>query len=480
MSALGRGWGRGHSGLRDSDHGDSGLKDSGLKDSGLKDSGLLAGRIVLGVCAAAYALSLGAWVWLVRAHPDTQWLMLDLATMHDAAASLRHGQDRAYTEVFGPFPGPFIYPPIAALVFYVALPLGMTGLKIAMAALSHAAVLAAVWISLGMLGRRRGSGRVAATLGLSAVALWLEPVHKTLMFGQVGLLLMVLVLADCALPDRSRLKGAGIGLATGLKLTPGLFVVYLLLTRRFRAAATAAAVTAATMVVGWAAIPRAARQYWFDSMWVGDDINGVITLAHAINQSLKGVTMRVFETGAAGQAAWLAGAVVAAVGGMAAAREASVRGLELLGVVLCAGVTLFVSPISWQHHWVWAVPVLVLAADLAWRRRDRVLAVGAALYAGLIAAWPMRLDWYGHWDASFPLEPYGLIWLGPHEGGREFRWNAWQFVVGNSLFAVHAALAVAVCGYLWSTRTRRRMRTRAAAVPVARRARRVPYGLARR
>ncbi|WTW94767.1 glycosyltransferase 87 family protein [Streptomycetaceae bacterium NBC_01309] len=446
-------------------------------------SGPSAGRLALGAGAAAYTLSLGLWVLLVRAHPDTQWLMLDLATMHDAAASLRDGQDRVYTELFGPFPGPFIYPPIAVLAFYAALPLGMTGLKVVMAVLSHAAVLATVWIALGMLGRRRGVGRAAATLGLAAAVLWIEPVHKTLMFGQVGLILMVLVLADCALPDRSRLKGAGIGLATGLKLTPGLFVVYLLLTRRFRAAVTASAVTAATMAVGWAVVPRAARQYWFDSMWVGDSINHVITLAHAINQSLKGVTMRVFEGGAAGQAVWVAGAAVIAAVGMAAARAASARGLELLGVVLCAGVALLISPISWQHHWVWAVPVLVLVGDLAWRRRDRVLAWAAVLYTGVIACWPMRLDWYGYWDSSFPVEPYGLIWLGPHEAGREFRWNAWQFVVGNSLFAVHVAMAVAVCAYLWCTRTRFRTVSGGGVgtggEPAAE-GLRVPYGLARR
>lgn len=408
------------------------------------------GLLLLGAGAAAYALSLGAWLWLVRAHPDRQWLMLDLATMHDAAESLRGGQDRVYTELFGPFPGPFIYPPIAALLFYAGLPLGMFGLKVLMAALSHAAVLAAVWIALGMLGHRRDVRRVAATLGLAAVVLWLEPVHKTLMFGQVGLILMVLVLADVALPDRSRIKGVGIGLATGLKLTPGLFVVYLLLTRRFRAAATASAVTLATIAVGWAVIPRAAPQYWFDSMWVGDRINHAITLAHSINQSFKGVCMRVFDGSPAGQLIWLAGAALFLAAGMAAARAASVRGRELLGVVLCAGVTLLVSPISWQHHWVWTVPALVLLADWSWRRRNRVLAV--ATYVGAIAAWPMRLDWYGYWDSSFPLEPYGLVWLGPHEGGREFHWNAWQFVVGNSLFGVHVLMAAAVCAYLWAER----------------------------
>ena len=50
---------------------------------------------------------------------------------------------------------------------------------------------------------------------------------------------MLLVVADLALPDRVRWKGIGVGVATACKLVPGIFVVYLVLTRRFRAAAVA-------------------------------------------------------------------------------------------------------------------------------------------------------------------------------------------------------------------------------------------------
>ena len=71
----------------------------------------------------------------------------------------------------------------------------------------------------------------------SAAAIWLEPVWTTLRYGQIDLLIGALVLYDLSRPDSSRWKGAGIGLAMALKLTPAIFALYLLLSRRYRAAA---------------------------------------------------------------------------------------------------------------------------------------------------------------------------------------------------------------------------------------------------
>jgi len=100
------------------------------------------------------------------------------------------------------FPGAlaFTYPPLSAMAFTLLAPLRL-------------ALLAA------------------------AGALWLEPMWSTLHYGQIDLLIAALVLYDLSRPDASRWKGAPIGLATGLKLTPAIFAVYLLLSRRYRAAA---------------------------------------------------------------------------------------------------------------------------------------------------------------------------------------------------------------------------------------------------
>ena len=84
-------------------------------------------------------------------------------------------------------------------------------------------------------------------LAAGAPIIWLNFARATLSYGQVDILLAAAVLYDLTLPDSSRRKGAAIGLAAGIKLTPAIFVAYLLMTRRYQAAATAAAVFAATI-----------------------------------------------------------------------------------------------------------------------------------------------------------------------------------------------------------------------------------------
>jgi alpha-1,2-mannosyltransferase len=404
------------------------------------------------VGVVVWAVSVTAWVVMVRDRPQDQWFMGDLETYHDAVATLRHTDDAIYRGLFGHAKGQFIYPPFAALVFRSLLPLGMDGLRVFMAVAGHAALVAAAYAALGMLGYRRGMPRAGAALLVAAGGLWLEPVHKTLMFGQVSLVLMAAVLVDLALPDRCRWKGVGVGLAAGFKLTPGIFLVYLLLTRRFRAAAVACGTLVGTVAVGFAVLPGPARVYWFHAINASGDLNRHISFADGLNQSVRACVTRVLGETSAATGAWLLLAGVCALAGLAAAVLAAFRGQELLGVLLCAAVALLVSPISWSHHWVWAVPALVLMGDAATRLSRvvvrRVAWWGIGAYLAVMAVWPLRVDRHGSWDDGQPLRPFGVLWLTPHQDGLDFRWNAWQFVVGNSLLLVHAALFAVVVAVL--------------------------------
>src|SRR6185503_21371042 len=73
------------------------------------------------------------------------------------------------------------------------------------------------------------------------IALIFEPVRETITFGQVNTLLLTLVAGDMLLgvARGRRWAGVGIGLATAIKLTPGVFILYLLITRRWRPAGVA-------------------------------------------------------------------------------------------------------------------------------------------------------------------------------------------------------------------------------------------------
>jgi alpha-1,2-mannosyltransferase len=200
---------------------------------------------------------------------------------------------------------------------------------------------------------------------MAGLALWLGPVQQTLYFGQINLILMLIVVADLSLPDTNRFKGIGVGLAAGFKLTPLIFVAYLLFTRRFRAAAVALATFALTILISFVLLPTQSRRYWVNGLFLNSHRAG--SNEAVTNQSLNGALTRLTGSLATAHPYWLAASVIIGLGGLLLAARASRQGREMLGILTCALTGLLISPISWVHHWVWIAPVLVVAADMAIR-----------------------------------------------------------------------------------------------------------------
>ena len=234
----------------------------------------------------------------------------------------------------------------------------------------------------------RLDGRRAARLALAgaAVAVWLEPVRTDLAYGQINLVIMALILYDLSREDPARLKGAAIGLAAGLKLTPAIFVVYLAMTGRYRAAAVSAATFAVTVAAGFAVDPSDSTQFWARTFANPERIGRI---ENAANQSLRGALARVLHTTNV-QPWWLIAAVTVGLAGLGLAAAAGRRGDEAAGFSLCAVTALLVSPVSWSHHWVLAVPALLVLAVSAWRSRSAWLITATMALA--VIGWS-RLIW---------------------------------------------------------------------------------------
>jgi alpha-1,2-mannosyltransferase len=259
---------------------------------------------------------------------------------------------------------PFTYPPFAAVVFAALGGLSWTAAAVVTTIVSVALFPVMLYLALRLPPVSRWLDPAAAlrlALLAGAAGIWLEPVRTTLGYGQVNLLLGVAVLYDLSRADQVRHKGVLIGLAAGMKLTPGVFAVYLLVTRRYRAAALAAASFAATVAAGFAVSPASSRDYWLH-LWLNP--GHISPVQNAANQSLYGALSRDLHTPHV-QAAWLIAAAVVAVAGLALAAAAQRGGDEATGFSLCAITGLLISPISWTHHWVMAVPALLLAAIAA-------------------------------------------------------------------------------------------------------------------
>ena len=290
----------------------------------------------------------------------------------------------------------FTYPPFAAVVMVPLAPL-------------PAWLAAALWTgaSVGALAGvvvvvRRAMGRPAPgwlVMLLTGGALALEPVWQNITFGQVNLILMLAVLLDLVRPER-RWSGVFVGIAAGVKLTPLVFVVLLVLVGRRKAAGRAALAFAGTVVVGFVAMPGSAATYWADGLVDAGRV-GPPALAH--NQSAYGALTRLLD-GQPPTLLWLAVAGPLALAVLVVGASWWRRGDRVLGACLGALAMLIASPISWSHHWVWAMPVA-----LAVWEHSRLAAVA--------------------WTAVFVARP--IVWP-PYGQGREYAWSPPEHLVGNA------------------------------------------------
>jgi alpha-1,2-mannosyltransferase len=85
------------------------------------------------------------------------------------------------------------------------------------------------------------------------------------------------------------------------------------------------------------------------------------------NQSLHGMLARVLGEPES-KLPWMALAGVVALAGTFLAGLADRRGDRVLAIGLCGLTACAVSPFSWEHHWVWFIPVIIgLAAKrISW------------------------------------------------------------------------------------------------------------------
>ncbi|MGO9192446.1 MAG: glycosyltransferase 87 family protein [Streptosporangiaceae bacterium] len=278
----------------------------------------------------------------------------------------------------------FTYPPFAAALFTLAAhaPEGDLAAVITAASIGALAVLCA--LSLGTAGVQR---RPETVFAVTALALLTWPVAYTLHLGEINLILAALAGTDLLRRhDGHWWQGIATGLAAGIKLTPLIFVAYLLITRRVRAAATAAGTFAVTVAIGVVLLPSQSRVFWLDGVF--DDQDRIGDPANLSDQSLSGAVARLAGSLDSAYWWWAIAALLVGLAGIMVGAWAHRRGHQLAGVSCCAITGLLISPFSWTHHWVWAAPLLVALAVTAWRRRSAgyglATAAAAAVFSGRI------------------------------------------------------------------------------------------------
>ncbi|MGS2617228.1 glycosyltransferase 87 family protein [Micromonospora sp. LZ34] len=333
------------------------------------------------VAAVAYA------AWLAIGAFGRPYNFFDMKIYHGAVVWWASGHELYEFIAPGTTLG-FTYPPFAGLAMLpmAHLPVAGAGLVNALGSLAALAVVLA-----GLL--RPIVDRLAWPLWYTVaiavpLAAALEPVRETLGYGQVNLLLFALVMADLiGLRWRSRRgthsadsdgallrfvysgawAGAGIGLATAVKLTPALFIVYLMITRQWRAAATAVGTAVGVTIGTFAVVGTESRAYFGSVLWQTERVGAADMTP---NQSLAGLLARLYDSIETPGLLWLAFAVLMLAVGLSRAANSHADGDELTAFTLVGLTANVISPISWTHHLVWVIPAIIVLADAAVRRRE--------------------------------------------------------------------------------------------------------------
>jgi alpha-1,2-mannosyltransferase len=337
---------------------------------------------------------------------------------------------------------PFTYPPLAAIVFCPFAWLGMPAASVTITLITLALLVVSTMIVLTRLDVW-STARVVpgpawlrrwwlTALIVAAAAIWLEPIKANFAFGQINVVLMTLVIADCVPRRTPWPRGLLLGLGMALKLTPAVFLLYFLLNRDRRAMLTSLASFLAATLAGFVLAWHDSWQYWTDTIHDTDRI-GAASLN--TNQNVAGALARLGLSEHARFLPWVAACVLVLALTVWAARRVLRAGEPTLAVICIALFGLVVSPVSWSHHWVWMLPAVVVTAVLGWRRRSVALAVVSAAGVALMYWTPIDLLPKHH--------EVGAVWWRQFAGVSYLWWALATIVAAGATVAVSTATVAA-------------------------------------
>ncbi|MGB7363180.1 MAG: glycosyltransferase 87 family protein [Rhodococcus sp. (in: high G+C Gram-positive bacteria)] len=311
-------------------------------------------------------------------------------------------------------PLPFTYPPMAAVSFAPMALLPLTWASAIMTVMTMVLLAVTIAVCLRSLVSMSTSTTVWITGGITSFAFALEPVWSTLDYGQINVVLMCLVVLDTLSKKTPWPRGLLIGFVAAVKLTPAVFVLYFLLRRQYRAALMSGLSFLGFTAIGFMATFDDSVQYWTEVLFDSGRIGGP---GYVSNQSLTGMLARLGLEPGPRTVAWVLCSAVVGVLALIAIRRALRAEEYVLALGVNAALGLLISPVSWSHHWVWTVPLLMAFVHIGVARRAPLLpavAVAGVLLLHYPAHWrlgPGRWSGLG-WPLWDQIQASSYVWWG--------------------------------------------------------------------
>ncbi|MEV4055818.1 glycosyltransferase 87 family protein [Amycolatopsis sp. NPDC049688] len=393
------------------------------------------------------AIGYGIYGW------QHDWVLgVDSAVYRAGALTLLHGDSLYDANTLPDEPWwallPFTYPPTAALIF---VPLAAFPTQISwglITAISLGAMALSIRIAIGALPRPAADGPrwwaspARSTIVFFLVFLGLEPVWRTIFLGQINLVLMAMILLDMLVIGArgSRWGGVLVGVAAAIKLTPLVFLGHLFITGRRKDALRGLATFVLLQGLMFLINAHDAAKYWTVTL---PDTGRIGPVHWAGNQSLNALMNRATDLAPWASKAAMGIGFLLAIPALWLLMRFHRKGQALAALLVTAFWTLLMSPISWTHHWVWVIPLIVLLVSRLPKTTPKT-------------AWKR---WVGTGLVAFVFVSCVLLIL-PNGRNVELHWKVWQNVLGDAYILMPVVLAAALA-LRWGLQ--RRARKKAAA-----------------
>ncbi|MGW5746070.1 glycosyltransferase 87 family protein [Amycolatopsis sp. NPDC003861] len=377
------------------------------------------------------AIGYGIYGW------QHDWVLgVDSAVYRAGALTLLHGDSLYDANTLPNEPWwallPFTYPPTAALIF---VPLAAFPTQISwglITAVSLGAMALSIRIAIGALPRPAADGPrwwaspARSTIVFFLVFLGLEPVWRTIFLGQINLILMAMILLDMLVIGArgSRWGGVLVGVAAAIKLTPLVFLGHLFITGRRMDALRGLATFIVLQGLMFLINAHDAAKYWTVTL---PDTGRIGPVHWAGNQSLNALMNRATDLAPWASKAAMGIGFLLAVPALWLLLRFHRKGQALAAMLVTAFWTLLISPISWTHHWVWVIPLIVLLVSRLPKTTPKT-------------AWKR---WVGTGLVAFVFVSCVLLIL-PNGRNVELHWKVWQNVLGDAYILMPVVLAFAL------------------------------------